>query len=135
LERVPGVVIGERRENHAQGIGLVTQGRGAWREHALARGAAPELDDLKLLGARAAARKDVTAAVRTGFRLLDGERDAGDAGEWRHTRDKNVTVSRRTKIEKYGSASAHGNWKHDACGLDAGRLTDFDGVAAGGARR
>jgi hypothetical protein len=33
-------------EDHAQRVGLVAQRGGARREHALARGAAPELDDL-----------------------------------------------------------------------------------------
>jgi hypothetical protein len=36
LERVSGVVVRERRENNAQGVGLVAQGRGAGGENALA---------------------------------------------------------------------------------------------------
>jgi hypothetical protein len=76
----------------------------------------------------------VAAAVRTGFRLLDGERDAGDAREWRHTPDKNVTVARLTKIEKCWSGSAYGNWKRGACGLDVMCITDFNRGEVGGAR-
>src|SRR5215471_10555000 len=57
LERVAEIIVGERRKDHAQGIGLVAQRSGAGREGAFARGAAPQLHDLKLLFPRATARE------------------------------------------------------------------------------
>jgi nucleotide-binding universal stress UspA family protein len=48
--------------------------------------AAPELDDLEFLFARAAARDIVAAAMRTGVGLLGGQRSASDTGNWGHRR-------------------------------------------------
>ena len=110
FERVAEVVVGERRQDHAQGIGLVVQRGGAWRERALARGAAPELDDLELLPARAPAGEVAAAAVGAGLWLLAGERDAGDAGD-----------GRRHTINSMCSPyhAAHGNRKASARTLTA----------------
>jgi hypothetical protein len=82
------VVVGERRKDHAQGIGLVVQCRGTWCEDALAGCAPPELDDLEFLSARAAAGEIAAAAAGTRFWLLGGQENAGDAGgRRRHTID------------------------------------------------
>src|SRR5262249_14441803 len=86
LERVAEIVVGECGKDHAQGVGLVAQRGGAGRERAFARGAAPQLDDPKLLFSRATASDIAAAAVRTRFRLFVGEWNASNAwNRWRHT--------------------------------------------------
>src|SRR5262249_7066877 len=79
IERVAEVIVGERGEDRAQGIRLVGQRRGARREGALARSAVPDLDDLELLAAVAAADEVGAAAERTGLWLLARKRNASDA--------------------------------------------------------
>ena len=63
-ERVAQIVERERLEHQADGVGLVAQRGRAGREQALARAAAPELDDLEFFLANAFAADRVTAAVR-----------------------------------------------------------------------
>jgi hypothetical protein len=58
------------------------------------------------------------------------EREASYA----YDKNGNVTVVCLTRIEEFGRGCAHGNWKTGACGLDGGRLTDFDRGEGGGAR-
>ena len=70
--------------------------------------------------------------MRAGLRLFGRERDAGNAGNGRHTRRGRLTVSRLTKIEKWEVRTDFG--KRGACGLDAGRLTDFERGRTGRAR-
>jgi len=62
-----GVAALERLEHHADRVGFVSQGSGAWREIALAGSATPDLDNLELLltDAFAADGVSVTIAVIT----------------------------------------------------------------------
>ena len=60
VERVAEVVERERLQHQADGVGLVAQRGRAGRESALARAAAPELDDLELLLANAFAADGVS---------------------------------------------------------------------------
>jgi hypothetical protein len=86
FEREAEIVVSECRQDHAQGIGLVVERGRAWRERALASGAAPELNDLELFPARAAAGEVAAAAVWARVGLLGGERNASDARDRRrHT--------------------------------------------------
>ena len=69
LEAVAEVVVRDRRQDHAKGVGLVVQGRGARRERTLARRTAPELDDLEFLSASATTREHVAARCDSGWDL------------------------------------------------------------------
>lgn len=124
-KRVPEVVVGERREDHAQGIGFVVKCGRARRKGALARRAAPQLNDLQLLLARAAAREILATAVGAGLRLLRGQWNPSDAGDgWRHTINSMCSPYH----------AAHGNRKASARNLDEGERTDFARVALNGER-
>lgn len=86
LECVPEIVVGECRQDHAQGIGFAVKCGGAGCEDALARRAAPELDDLEFLFSYAFARDDTRVAVGARVGSFGCVRDAGDARKGWHTR-------------------------------------------------
>ena len=119
-QRVAEVVVGERRENHTKRIRLVAQRRGPGCERALTGLAAPQLHDLEVLAARAAADEVAAAAIGTRSGLLGRERSASDAWDSRrHTR--------RRIWSPYHAP--HGNRTVSAQKFMVARLTDFgDGV-------
>ena len=82
MQRVADVVVRQRRQDHAQWIGLVVERCRARREHPLAGCTTPELHDLKFFPARSSARQHVAAAVRARVGYLGCVRDACDAGKW-----------------------------------------------------
>ena len=65
FKRVAEVVVRECAKDHAERIGLVAQRGRARREGALACGAPPQLHDLQLFLAAAAAREVVATAAWT----------------------------------------------------------------------
>ena len=100
VERVAEVVERERLQHQADGVGLVAQRGRAGREGALARGAAPELDDLELFLANAFAGYGMAAAVRAGFGQLVRVRSAGrPEGRAGHTRSIRRAYHRRRILE------------------------------------
>ena len=85
VKRVADVVVRQRRQDHAEWVGLVVKRGRARSEDAFAGRASPKLNDLELLLANAAAGEVVAAAVRARVRLFGGEGNAGDAGYRGHT--------------------------------------------------
>jgi hypothetical protein len=76
LKRIAEVVDGDRVEYDAQWVRLAAHRRRRRREDALARGAAPELDDFDLLAADALPGNRGAAAMRAALGALFGVRDA-----------------------------------------------------------
>ena len=107
-ERVAQVVERERLEHQADGVGLVAKRGRAGREQALARGAAPELHDLKLFLANAFASDDAATAVRARagrfVRVRRGGRSKRGAG---HKKEGGAeSLSQVTDFGRLG----HGFW-------------------------
>src|SRR5690242_12725320 len=73
LDAVTEVIVTERSQDGAEGIGLVAKCGGARREDTFARGAPPELHDLKFLLAGAATGEVVAAAIGARVRYFGGE--------------------------------------------------------------
>src|SRR5262245_4413351 len=106
--------LGVRGEDHAQRIRFVVQRGRPGR----ARGAAPQLHDLKLLFSVATARDIAAAAVRAGFRLFAGEWNTSNEWDrWRHREDEGYghRITQLTEIEAESTAVGgvvhHGFWR------------------------